>query len=233
MPPPRNQKPHAASLSAFTLAEVLITLGIIGVVAALTIPTLIQKHNNHVVETRLKHFYSTFNQAIVMAEATYGDRKDWFEEVGGFNEDGVPNKLLWMQKYFFPYMNILRYEKDGFNTGAIDGHVPIYYLPNGSAFTSINGGYINRDWVFWVGDPGKCKIKNSTRNFGICAFHFFYSPNTNSRYANKGLEPWFDGNSEEELLNSCKNNIYRYGCTALIQINGWKIPKNYPYKVRY
>ena len=31
--------------SAFTLAEVLITLGIIGVVAAMTIPTLVQNYN--------------------------------------------------------------------------------------------------------------------------------------------------------------------------------------------
>lgn len=31
-------------MSAFTLAEVLITLGIIGIVAAMTIPTLITNH---------------------------------------------------------------------------------------------------------------------------------------------------------------------------------------------
>ncbi len=50
--------------AAFTLAEVLITLGIIGVVAAMTIPTLISNHNKRVVETRLKKFYSSMNQAI-------------------------------------------------------------------------------------------------------------------------------------------------------------------------
>lgn len=33
------------NIPAFTLAEVLITLGIIGVVTAITIPTLIQKYN--------------------------------------------------------------------------------------------------------------------------------------------------------------------------------------------
>ena len=38
--------------SAFTLAEVLITLGIIGVVAAITIPTLITKQNEKVFKTR-------------------------------------------------------------------------------------------------------------------------------------------------------------------------------------
>ena len=52
---------------AFTLAEVLITLGIIGVVAAMTLPALIQSYANTVVETRLAKFYSTINQAIARA----------------------------------------------------------------------------------------------------------------------------------------------------------------------
>ena len=43
---------------AFTLAEVLITLGIIGVVAALTMPTLIQNHQKQVYVTGLKKAYS-------------------------------------------------------------------------------------------------------------------------------------------------------------------------------
>ncbi len=36
---------------AFTMAEVLITLGIIGIVEAMTLPSLIQRNNNKVVET--------------------------------------------------------------------------------------------------------------------------------------------------------------------------------------
>lgn len=53
---------------AFTLAEVLITLGIIGVVAALTIPSLMTKYHRMTVETKLKKFYSTMNQAIKLSE---------------------------------------------------------------------------------------------------------------------------------------------------------------------
>lgn len=50
----------------FTLAEVLITLGIIGVVAAMTIPTLINKHHTKVVQTALKKTYSELGQAVNM-----------------------------------------------------------------------------------------------------------------------------------------------------------------------
>ena len=43
---------------AFTLAEVLITIGIIGIVAAMTIPTLISKNQKRVIEAKLKEDYS-------------------------------------------------------------------------------------------------------------------------------------------------------------------------------
>lgn len=51
--------------TGFTLAEVLITLGIIGVVAALTIPALIQNSQKQEYVTKLKKAYSTINQALV------------------------------------------------------------------------------------------------------------------------------------------------------------------------
>ena len=48
---------------AFTLAEVLITLGIIGVVAALTMPTLIAQHRKKALQTALLKTYSELQQA--------------------------------------------------------------------------------------------------------------------------------------------------------------------------
>lgn len=57
---------------AFTLAEVLITLGIIGVIAALTIPTLINKYNQHVFNTQFKKAYSTISNAHAAARNEWG-----------------------------------------------------------------------------------------------------------------------------------------------------------------
>ena len=51
--------------SGFTLAEVLITLGIIGVVAALTIPTLIKNYQKKAATTAAKKAYSTLSQAYL------------------------------------------------------------------------------------------------------------------------------------------------------------------------
>ncbi len=55
--------------AAFTLAEVLITLGIIGVVAAMTLPTLIAKYQERVVLTRVKKVYSQIFSAINLYKA--------------------------------------------------------------------------------------------------------------------------------------------------------------------
>lgn len=51
-----------SSTFGFTLAEVLITLGIIGVVAALTIPNMIQNSRNKEFQVQLKKVYSEWNQ---------------------------------------------------------------------------------------------------------------------------------------------------------------------------
>ena len=52
------------SKSAFTLAEVLITLGIIGIVAAMTLPALVNNAQNKQLETALKKAYSNLGQVI-------------------------------------------------------------------------------------------------------------------------------------------------------------------------
>jgi len=55
----------------FSLAEVLITLGIIGIVAAMTIPVIISNTNGAKFRSQLKKTYSTLNQAGLMAQAKY------------------------------------------------------------------------------------------------------------------------------------------------------------------
>ena len=62
---------------AFTLAEVLITLGIIGVVAAMTLPTLLNKNEERVTVTKVKKFYSVMNQALLFAIKDNGYVNEW------------------------------------------------------------------------------------------------------------------------------------------------------------
>lgn len=62
---------------AFTLAEVLITLGIIGVVAAMTMPSLIANYQEKHRVSQLKKVYSALSQAFVSAVQENGTPDEW------------------------------------------------------------------------------------------------------------------------------------------------------------
>ena len=61
----------------FTLAEVLITLGVIGIVAAMTIPTMINNYQKKVTVTKLKLAYSQLYNAIKLSEVDNGNFNGW------------------------------------------------------------------------------------------------------------------------------------------------------------
>ena len=89
----KHETRGGASPLGFTLAEVLITLAIIGVVAALTIPTLISKYQEKQVVSSLTKIYSTLSQAYQMMQAEYGQISTWGlknTNNGDVDEEGVP-----------------------------------------------------------------------------------------------------------------------------------------------
>ncbi|MFR1672842.1 MAG: prepilin-type N-terminal cleavage/methylation domain-containing protein, partial [Candidatus Gastranaerophilaceae bacterium] len=88
--------------SAFTLAEVLITLGIIGVVAALTMPVLIGNYKDKVTANQLRKTYSVLSQAIKMAQAEYGDISQW--PILDGNMESTDELYL---NYLKPYLKIV------------------------------------------------------------------------------------------------------------------------------
>ncbi len=63
---------------AFTLAETLVVMGIIGVVAALTIPNLNQSTGDREKVAKLKKVYSNLEDAFGRATAVYGPFEEWF-----------------------------------------------------------------------------------------------------------------------------------------------------------
>ncbi len=242
-------------IPAFTLAEVLITLGIIGIVAAMTLPALIQRNNNKITEVRLKRFYTAINQAVLMAEAEYEDRKYWFEDLKGaeLDADGKPVKgsspaEKWFNKYLGKHLPIL-------HSKLLDNGSFIVYFTDGSALRTINQ-YNTRDWTFYPKSADKCIEKyglTGVGGAGICAFPFNFMPRISETstpatrenwkfHIKKGFEPWkykWDG-SREQLLEGCKkqtggadNPPSPYFCTALIQYDNWTISPDYPKKVSY
>ena len=80
---------------AFTLAEVLVTLGIIGVVSAMTVPTLMQNYQRQSYVTQLHKVYNELTQAFLQFK---NDRNAiWLSEAGHVrHQDMMP----FMKQYF-------------------------------------------------------------------------------------------------------------------------------------
>ena len=125
---------------AFTLAEVLITLGIIGVVAAITIPSLMAATQEASLVPKVKKTYSTLAQALKLASNDYdtpGDFSLIFEE--GKSASQITKELA-------TYMNGARYCDAGSSAkGCSDLNYKIKYaslIKNGDSNTAAQSSRI-------------------------------------------------------------------------------------------
>ena len=217
---PRNDRKKKA---AFTLAEVLITLGIIGVVAAMTLPTLIANYQKKVVETRLISFYSKINQAYRMSYAENGDTVDWVETDKNYSYSEI---VAWLEKYLFPYMKPLKVYDCTQSTPVV-----CVYMRDGSLYSFAIDGE-GQDVSLYIN--GK-REKNPRNHFQFQFSKRKYGGSTTKNSINF-IDPYiynWNGNRESLKTNAtwgCKKGCTICGyCTKLIQLNGWEIPDDYPW----
>ncbi len=78
---------------AFTLAETLVVMGIIGVVAALTIPNLNQSTGDREKVAKVKKIYSNLEDAYGRATAVYGPIDEWFEGIDESDDQALNKKF--------------------------------------------------------------------------------------------------------------------------------------------
>ena len=78
-------------LAAFTLAEVLVTLGIIGVVSAMTVPTLMQNYQRQSYVTQLHKVYNELQQASLRYMT---DRNAINMKEAGFNSQASADSFI-------------------------------------------------------------------------------------------------------------------------------------------
>ncbi len=236
--------------SAFTLAEVLITLGIIGVVAAMTIPNLTAAWQKRQTVVGLKKVYAQLQNMVKLSEIDNGSMDGWEFP------DGDPDKETeFLKKYYLPYLsgatlttyNKLRpliraqFQQQG---AAQLGRIyknPII-LKNGtilSIFTH-DTGYV---WLFadlnGVSGPNRVGRDifvfqgRQTRPDGRVEIDF-WGGNASSRevlMADKVSED--DGGVNRSGYACSKDNTHgfyaRWYCGALIRKDGWEIRKDYPW----
>jgi len=134
--------------SAFTLAEVLITLVIIGVVAALTIPTAINKYKEQEYKSQFKKAYSTITQAINKTNTLdfYGYTRCYYGPQGG---GPVQNDC---RSFYTALAKNLQTSKICANNSLSGGCVPVYkaYHPTCVGYSenyinNINPAYVLSD----------------------------------------------------------------------------------------
>lgn len=221
----------------FTLAETLITLGIIGIIAALTLPTIMSKYREQVTMSKLKKFYSTMQQAHLRSIADNGevDSWDWVAEGGESNNEIL---LYWFNKYWAPYLNNIRIidRKVLKDNDLIDGGIT-FILGDGSVANmgGFSGNYLHVHFY----TNYKTFIDGNTKA-GIDDFLFGFAAKLSS--IDKCLTRFdtyaCDRNDEEFLKNDSWGGCYvketKNGgnpyCSRLLQMYNWQVPKDYPYK---
>ena len=128
--------------AAFTLAEVLITLGIIGVVAAMTLPTLIAKYQERAWLTQFKVTYSTLSQAYLRAYQEHGVIKNW-----GLPLDNKAESAKIVAENLLPYLNLAQDFKQ--NSNHSSHNLPIHYLGlNGKKLATGFNGWESAHYIF-------------------------------------------------------------------------------------
>ena len=227
-----------AGKKAFTLAEVLITLGIIGVVAAMTLPGLVQNYQKKVTVTRLEAAYSQIRQAVRMSEVKNGEIREWHltqmsEEDAG--STGVNKTKKFVQEYIEPYLKAVH--KDELISSGTPYNYSYYTLDgalvnsNGHTHYSIalnNGVYLHFNANYGTSDRITLRIDINGRQkpniIGIDTFYMYIYPN---------VQLVGEGEERDTLLERCKTpgaETNGYFCGALIQADGWEIKDEYPWK---
>ena len=130
---------------AFTLAEVLISLVIIGVIAAITMPTLSNSYNDRMYVSALKKNFSVLSNAFNMAKKfEYNDYEDWAHSDS--NTQAIYENYLHIKKY----LNVIRECKDTTGCWSED----ITAAPDGDIADSANEKGIGSNIVTFTLNDG-------------------------------------------------------------------------------
>ena len=243
---PKQVRNDKKAKAAFTLAEVLITLGIIGIVAAMTIPTLISKYEKKQTVTKLQKMYSILNQAYLFAKADGGDSILLNSINGDYNMDSETARKSvteFMENYFLPYLKVSKNcgvstdkacfgyvhnsPSNGINMATNKYNV---ILQDGSSISAVyNSSNCDENGVcmaggsilLWLDINGTAKPNMAGKDYFLVKI----SPDSgNIEFYNI---PAGNQDLRTALLEDCNNSGWRRSCAALIKYDGWKISDDY------
>ncbi|MCD7878415.1 MAG: type II secretion system GspH family protein [Candidatus Gastranaerophilales bacterium] len=235
----RRLSMSATRKSAFTLSEVLVTLVIIGIIAAITVPTLMANYRKQEVSSRLKKFYSTLSNAVRLADmenpsflhSTYETRRE--------------NYGQWWNDNLGKYMPVT--EKDNtdykvFSASDSNGYTPskLYLLNDGTMFYAGSSNYLSdcrNATNFLIDINGEKKPNQKGKDIFAFSIGDRYGYSYDFHFISNGIfvcAHWgFCGLSyrrdvpRDSELRECADGGAEE-CTRLIQLDGWQIRDDYP-----
>lgn len=223
----------------FTLAEVLITLGIIGVVAAMTMPALLAKHEKQETLARLKKTYSLLNQSLQRVIVDNGEVQDW--------PDIIDSETL-LKDYFAPTMKVLKiYPKAESWSKAMcyDGRSVIASTGAETQYVWFDNVHISSPYISGVTASMKLagELCIGVNRFTSKSAEIFVDVNGNAKGPNKAgydlfffkivgnnVKPYGWDWSDDEINDDSKSNACNlksqwggYVCASKIMRDGWQI----------
>jgi len=208
------------SKSAFTLAEVLITLVIIGIVAALTVSAVINTYVERSTISKVKKGLSILGQSKKLAEAQNGSIMGW-----NFGGAVTAENASQFWNYLKPYISVAKdcgtatdcyrvddeYQLNGIRHGQNHSADSRYYK-----FVLADGGvmFFRMNW-----SGTKCDAAADLSVENVCAM-FFYDVNGNKKPNTFGKDIFIYGMSIDGVYpamdDDCNKNSHGFGCASYI-----------------
>ena len=221
----------------FTLAEVLITLGIIGVVAAMTIPVLITNYQKHVTVTKLQKAISILNQAYKLSYDDVGEPSAAESYAMGSEE--------YFKQYWAPYIKTAvictTYQQCGYNKtfpwSFRNGNIDYTAVVNKDyrVTFSTSDGFL---YMILTGKGTGNKDEYNKNTEVLVDINGAEGPNihghdlfvlTRVDKDGGGIQPYGYNFPSAAINNDCSKKGNGKCCAEKIRRAGWKIEKDYPW----
>ena len=219
---------------AFTLSEILITLGVIGVVAAMTLPSVIQHFKEQRTVAQLSKTYSVLSQAWQRMEQEYGTIDTWglkITNTGKTDSEGntITNNSaqLLVAERLKPYLKVMKsgyegevyynhgtYSLSGYQISPPGNKVRNQVAP--ASFYLSDGSFISIGW--WSSGKMDICIILKPNEKGVYGENIFYFNGYPNRIVPEGSQT-----GSKFSFSYCKKTVSgQYagrGCTAWVLYN--------------
>jgi len=224
---------------------VLITLAIIGVVAAITIPSIVANHQKRTLETQFAKAYRTIQQMVNLAVAEHGDFSTWDWKETYTSEE----RNAFVEKMFLPYLNVVKFCPSGENNICFAD--TMYKLLNGTNYLDINKQ--SKDPMAILADGSAIRFSLAANNssnkrhslsimvdvngakkpntMGLDLFNFamypltgeFLPDGTNISTAYNEETNTYQKSTREQIEAGCNKNANGWYCPTKIIMDGFKM----------